>query len=276
MRGFVITILSVSLIMILVMLAMSFRNAQLSTERALMEPLPMIYAAFLLDDIAYELNSIIGPDLYLDERNDSMIITIKDKLESYNYSPELLAYEPLLTGEIADRTASEISANFSNLTDGEITLFINDDYSYTNNHITNESIFTRDGSTGVAAYEINFTITAVRTNVTHMAFDDNGSVNVTIIYTDLNSTETEQGKILPDRVNTFKVDYVGGGSMTVIIGLKSGNSGSLSMKSTGIGAEIAWTATLPRLNATKRLGYEYDATIDYTQGPVRISKRIGK
>ncbi|MDD5171975.1 MAG: hypothetical protein PHF60_02970 [Candidatus ainarchaeum sp.] len=271
-----ITILSVSLIMILIALSMSLRNAQLSTERALMEPLPLTYAASLLDDVAYEVNSIIGPQISLDESNDSMRVTVADSLHNYNHSGELSAYEGFLRGEVADRTASSITTNLTNLTGGVVRLFIDEYYVYTNDHDSNESVFTRDGGTGAASYDINFTITAVRANVTYMAFNDSGTMNVTIRYTDLNGTHVEEGSIFPDQPNTLKVDYEGGSSMLVAVGPESGNDGSLRLKSTGIVAETSWTAVLPQLNETEKMGYEYDATIDYVQGNVAKRCRIGK
>lgn len=276
MRGFVITILSMSLIMMLVVLAMSHRNTQLSTERSLIEPLPLIYAAFLLDSVAYEFNSMVGPQLDLREGNESMNVTVKDILQSHNYSAEINGYDAFLSGEVADRTASSISANFSNLSGGVITLFINEDYTYTNDHTTNESLFTRENGTGATLYDINFTITAVRANVTHMDFNSSGTMNVTIIYTDLNGTDTEQGSVFPNQPNTFRVDYANGGSMTITIGLVSGNSGSLRMKTDGIGADTTWSTVLPPLDVTKKMGYEYDAIINYTQGNVNLFRRIGK
>lgn len=275
MRGFVITILSVSLIMILVVLAMSIHNTQLSTERALLEPLPLTYAAFLLDDVAYEFNSMVGPQIRLTETNDSMKLTLADSLHDYNHSADMSDYGAFLQGDVAERTASNITTNLTNLTSGVITVFIDEDYVYTNNHTRNESLFTRSGGTGATSYEINITIAAGGANITHMAFNDSGTMNVTIRYTDLNGTGVEGGRVFPGNSNTFRLDYAGG-SMTVTIGPQSGNDGSLRMKAAGIGADTAWTAVLPQLNATKRMGYEYDATIDYVQGKVAKRCRIGK
>jgi len=276
MKGFIITMLSVSLIVIVILLSMSLRNHQLSTERALVEPLPLIYSAFLLDDVAYEFNSLVGPQISLDETNDSTRVTLMDSIHGYNHSSDINAYSAFLTSEVAARTASNITANFTNLSNGMMTLFIDEDYVYTNNHTSNESLFTRTGGTGAMSYDINITITAIREGITPMAFNDSGTMNVTIRYTDLNGTGVEQGSVFPTQQNTFKLDYVGGSSMTLTIGPQSGNSGSLKIKSVGIGADVAWTAVLPRLDATKRMGYEYDATIDYVQGDVSKRCRIGK
>ena len=276
MRGFVITILSVAIIVMLVTLSMSSRNIQASTERVLMEPLPLLYAAYLLDDVGYELNSIIGPGINLNQSNDSIKLTMTDSLHDKNHSSDILAYEEFLTGEVANTTASTIATNFTNLTDGTIKLFINEDYAYSNDHDDRMILFTRSGGTGARSYEINFTITAVRSNVTQMEFNDNGTINVTIRYTDLNGTTVEQGKVLENQANSFRVEYMDGSSMTVDVGLASANNGSLRMKADGINADVSWTAILPPIDAEKKLGYEYDATISYVQNKVSKQSRIGK
>jgi len=276
MRGFVITILSVTLIVILVVLAISLRNAQLSTERGLIEPLPLTYAAFLLDDVGYEFNSLIGPAIKLDERNDSTILIISDSLHDYNHSADMIRYGDFLASEVAAQTSSNISANLTNITSGTITLYIDEDYVYTNNHTINESIFTRDGGTGATDYSVNLTVTAVRSNITHMPFNSSGTMNVTIQYTDLNGTGIEQGSVFPNVRTTLELDYAGGGIVYVTVGPQGGNSGSLLLQARGIGADVSWSAKLPAINSSKRLGYQYDATIDYYQGAVSKHSRIGK
>lgn len=276
MRGYVITILSVSLIVILVVLAISLRNTHLSIDRALSEPLPLTYAAFLLDDVACEFSSLFGPQLRFDQRNDSMVVTVTDTIHAYNHSADISAYKAFLAGEVANRTNSNITADFNNLTGGTMRVFIDEDYVYTNDHRSSEMIFTRDGGTGARSYDINFTVSAVRSNVTHMDFNGSGTMNVTIRYTDLNGTETESGAVFPDQPNTLRVDYANGGSLAVTTGLAGGNGGSLRMKASGSIADAAWTVALPALDAAKKRGYEYDATISYVQGRVSKSCRLGK
>jgi hypothetical protein len=70
--------------------------------------------------------------------------------------------------------------------------------------------------------------------------------------------------------------YPNGTSIAVTVGLAGGAPGSLMMKGNGVPADFAWMAALPRLDPSKRLGYAYDATIDYTQGAVKKHTRFGK
>ncbi len=275
MRGFVITLLSVSLIMILVVLALSLSDTQLSTDRALKDPLPLTYAAFLMDDAGHGLNSIVGPRMGFSETNSSMVLSVADTLSGYNYTPAIVGYGAFLSDEVAPQTASIISVNLTNMTNGVTTLSIDSDYSYSNDHNQNSSLFTRGGGTGASAYFINVTVTAVRANLTPMVFT-NGTLNVTIQYTDVNGTSVENGSVFPNQQNTLTLYYLGGGRLTITVGPQNGNSGSLMMQATGTGASTSWAAVLPPLNATDEVGYQYNATIDYVQGGVEKKCRIGE
>jgi hypothetical protein len=276
MRGFVITILSLCLMVMLVVLAMSLRNAQLGTERALLEPLPLTYAAFLLDDVGYEFNSLLGPVITLRETNDSTTVSVSDSIDGYNHTAELSSYEAFIEGPVAAGASNSIDMNLTNLTDGVITVFINGEYRYANDHGDNESLFTRDGGTNASAYEINLTAAAIRSNVTGMAFNESGTLNVTIRYTDLNGTETESGAVFPDNDNSFQVNYADGSSVLIMVGRHAGNDGSLLVRSSGISALSSWSAALPPIGPDTRMGYEYDATISYVQGNAAKHCRIGK
>ncbi|MFH0737280.1 MAG: hypothetical protein V1827_01370 [Candidatus Micrarchaeota archaeon] len=275
MRGFVITILSMSLIMILVVLSMSLRSGQMDSERSLAEPLPLLYASSLVDDVAYDLNSIVGPDMAFEEQNDSMRLTISDSILAHNHTGDILSYGAFLEGEVAARSASNITANLTNLTNGTIRVFINGDYAYENSEL-GDMRFSRIGGTGASSYEINVTVPAVRTNITPMAFNTSGTLNVTIRYTDLNGTGTESGAVFPDAQNILRLDYENGTSLSLGIGLEGGEGGSLHIEAEGVRADASWLVVLPPMDPEMDMGYEYDATIGIVQGRAAKRCRIGK
>ncbi len=276
MRGFVITMISVSLLLVLLALALSLHNSQNATERELIEPLPLSYASFILDDAAGEFNSIVGPDMAFNETNESMSISVADTIDPYNHSSEISMYKAFLENEVADSMASNITTNFTNITGGTVKVFMDQDYIYQNDHGNSEVIFTRNGGTNASSYDISFAVYSIRQNVTHMVFNQSGTMNITIHYTDLNGTDTEEGAIFPDRYNVFEVDYANGTRFVVSAGLYNTNPGSLRMKSYGVWAENSWTVALPRLDPSIKRGYEYDATITYSQGSLDVTRRFGK
>ncbi|MGV8085392.1 MAG: hypothetical protein ACP5N9_04035 [Candidatus Bilamarchaeum sp.] len=275
MRGFVITILSVSIIMLLILMVLSLRNSQLSTERSITEPLPLLYSSFLSESVGGELKSILGPTFTLTHSNNSTILFISDAVDSTNYSSDLSSLSSFLSGEVSTRTASNISANFTNISSGVNRIFFDEDYIYTNDHSTNTSLLTRSGSTNATSYSINFTSTAIRSAVTNMNFSPNGTLNVTVIYTDLNGTVTAEGSVFPDALNTLVVSYESGCFITLDVGRINSNDGSLRIKATNCQLPFTYEAVIPKINETKRSGYQYDAILDYRQGNVRKVSKIG-
>jgi hypothetical protein len=155
-------------------------------------------------------------------------------------------------------------------------LYIDQNYVYTNNHASNEMLFTRSGGTNATAYNVSFTTAGVRSSVSPITFNASGNLNVTISYIDLNGTGTETGIVSGTQQNQLVVTYVNGSNVTVSIGMESGNGSSLDMKASGINASISWSATLPPLNASTEPGYMYDAIINYTQNQVSWTGRMGK
>jgi len=234
MRGFVVTLISMSLIIILLMLAISLRSGQLASERYLSEPLPMIYGAVIVDDAGYELNSLIGPSMSFEAGNDSMGLLIVDTMDEENESALLEAYALFLEGKVAERTASNITLDMSNISQLTDRVWIDGDYLYTNDHSDREVVLSREGGSGASYYEVNFTVFSQRANVSAPAYDPNGTINVTIIYTDLNGTEVEEGTLAADGSGTFRVEYVGGTSMEVKVGRIEGKDGSLGLRGEGI------------------------------------------
>ncbi len=277
MKGFVITLTTVGLIALMVLLALSLRNSQLATERSLVDPLPLLYASAIVDDSAVALNSILGPSLSIYEDNSSVRILVSDRLYPRNYSSDITAFERFLSNDLSARTASNISANMTNLSAGTSRMYINEEYLYTNDFIQAETQFIRTGgATGASSYEVNITVPAVRGNVTETGFNESGPLNVTIRVTDLNGTFVTQGGVYPGATNTLSIDYLVGNSVVITAGNVGGNSGGLDINANGVDIRTSWLASLPPQNASRKLGYDYDATIDYVQGRVSKNSRIGK
>jgi hypothetical protein len=115
-----------------------------------------------------------------------------------------------------------------------------------------------------------------RQNVTPFVFNSSGDLNVTIRYTDLNGTDVESGTVFSDMANDFRIDYANGSRLDITVGLKAGNPGSLWIEATDANASTSCSVLLPKLDADYKKGYEYDATLVYSQGKVKKSGRIGR
>lgn len=270
MRGFVITLITIVLVTVLLSFSAVLHNNYLSLERALKGPQPLIYGSFVFDSVAYDINEIIGPRIDIYHSNESVGVFISDRIPQQNFSAELSDYEGFLEDEIAEELNIYVDANFSNIS----SMTINEDYVYTNEN--NEMLFTASPGTGASAYYVNITVFETRKNLTSFDFNSSGDLNVTIFYSDLNGTVTDSGKVFSDGGNDFKAEYVGGGSLRVEIGNKNGNDGSLFVNAPYVISGVSFFAVLPPINETKRLGYEYDVPMGYSQGKINISRLIGK
>ncbi len=273
MKGFVITLISISLIVLLVMFSTTLRAGYRSMERAIAEPQPLTYAAFLFDDVANSVNSIVGPEIRILETNSSTEIRIADTVPKNNFTTELSAYENFLESVVANETHSSINANFSNMSSGKVLIIINRNYIYENDPATQEMLFTSQNSTGATFYRVSISIDSRRANLTSFAFNESGDLNVSLNYADSNGSIIENGVVFSNKPNRFRVDYDDGSSLYIDIGIKNGNDGSLWIKSTNATADVSWSVELPPAG-TKGIGYSYDATLDYVQGNIRLSRKI--
>lgn len=275
MRGFAITLVAVSLIALLVMLSTSLHGSYLSMERALLEPQPLIHASFLFETVAHDIHSIVGPDMIFYLGNESFGILFFDVIPSENFTADLSEYESFLEGTIANETHASIDVNVSALTPENMEVTINEDYSYIRDQ-NDTVLFVSSGGTGATFYGINITVVETRANVTPFSFSPGGDLNVTLMYSDLNGTITESGTVFSDAVNVFWVNYSGGGELIIEVGKVSGSDGGFSVEAEDVDADLNLFVSLPPLDASKKMGYEYDATMDYLQGDMWISRRIGK
>jgi hypothetical protein len=210
----------------------------------------------------------------LQQRNDSYWVSISDTLPNSNFSSKLSAYESFLEGDIADETNSQIDANFSLLRPENLTVFINEDYVYSSQGDT--AVFGKAGGTGASSYDITISTDGVRQNLSGLVFNSSGDMNVSITYTDRNGSVAMSGAVFSDDPNKLVADYFAGKRLEVTIGQVLGQSGSLRIEETNVSTSFRFFATLPPIDETKRMGYRYDATMDYVQGDVRITRDLGK
>lgn len=274
MKGFVMTLVTISIIMILVMLSVSMHNSHLKMERALTEPQPLIYSAFLFDGVAEDVKAIAGPNMAIRQTNESTTIIFGDIVPGDNVSSDLNSYENFLESAIANQSHAQIDANFSNMSTG-VLVDINEHYTYERDFAAGEVLFTAGSDTGATYYEINITVVKERANFTSFPFNSSGDLTVNVRYLDMNGSKTEGGKLFSNEVNRMEVLYADGGYLYVDIGKKNGSDGSLWMKAVNASASVQWLVDLPPAASNESIGYEYDASLEYVLGNVRMQRKIG-
>lgn len=275
MKGFILTIVSVSMIALLVVLSTTLQDSHLSMERALIEPRSLSYGAFLFDDAAYSLNDITGTYLGISQTNASTYIVIKDSLPKENYTSDLSGYEHFIENDIAEMNHAQIDANFSEIMNGTYGITINDGYLYSNNLLNGEMLFTNPSDTGALTYVLDITTDGTRANFTDMEMNSSGNLNITINYKDENGTVSSSGQVLSHKSNRLEVEYDNGGSLRIEVGGIGGNSGSLWMRAENVSSEFMFSVLLPPAESDTGVGFEYPCLMNYTQGNVMIVRNIG-
>ena len=275
MRGFAITLVAVSLIAILVVLSTSLRASHLSMERALVEPQSLVYASFMFETVGHDIHSIVGPDILFHPRNDSFGILILDVVPSENFSDDLSDYENFLEGTVANETHTSLDVNLSAITPEDFVVTINEDYTYA--HENNDTaIFTSSGATGATSYQVNITVIETRANLSSFAFDPGGDLNVSLVYSDLNGTKIENGMVRSNGNDEFIVNYTNGGELRMEVGRVDGSDGGFSVEAEDVEASLRLFVMLPPLDGTEKMGYGYNATMEYLGEDVRVSRKTGE
>ncbi len=270
MKGFVITLISITLVMLLVTLSSVLHNNHLKMERALSGPQPLIYAGFMFDAVSVGLNDILGPEMELYQKNDSLGILIQDSLPGKNHSEELTDYEDFLEGYLADSANVVFDLNLTNISH---EVLINKKYSYENNE---SMVFTSESGTDAYSYEINITVREIRENLTLFDFNSSGDLNLTLNYVDKNGSLTESGKLFSNSLNQFTADYPAGKSLEIEIGKIMGNDGSLEITPNGVEANVSFFVLLPPMEETDQAGYQYNTSMEYLQGRIMMNRSLGK
>jgi len=283
-QAFIASIIAVSLSLLLLTIWVILNTSSLIFEKNLSDIQPITFSSFIFDDVGSELESIVGPAFTLEETNVSVKISISDKLPKQNFTGLLSNYKTYLETNFSNNIHANLSANFSNLTDGALELFfLNNGYQYRNNYTDNDTdnksnsiIFQSISATNATYYEVNFTVLKFRNIISSFISDPTGDINVTVRASDLNDTYLESATINSTLVNTFKVNYTDGSDVSLTIGRVANTDGGLQLIDNDASPEFSFVVILPLQDAQTRLVSTYNAMLNYSQGKVSKVAMIEK
>ena len=211
MRGFIFSIVTISFMLLLMMLASAAANEYSEMERARAKPEPIVYAAAILDNTGKQFADTVLPRASFATRNDSLGITITDSVPRPDASNDLSSMKWFVENQLSAWVHAAISVNITNVTGGELELRMLDSYIYSNSQNGTHEVMFRpvlnQSGTGSARYNITLTVDDYRGTVSSFAWDPSGDINVTLTYNDRNGTETESGMLLSTATNDFSIKY---------------------------------------------------------------------
>ena len=289
MKGFAMTLFVIVFISSLVYFFLILQTEHRKLENAITEPQQLAHSTYLFDAVAGDFNTILGPVRSITRDDNGTFVVFSDSVPKDSFSTTLDSYRNAFEINVSNQSHITASLNISNMSNtsgngsgnSPFNVFINRQYNYSNpvNTGGNGSMFFvsgAGGATNASFYEINLTVVKNRLSLVSPVTGA-GDINITIRYTDNNGTIIVTGPVSSLASNLLSVTYTDGSSLMVLIGL-SGliNTGALAITTTNTTATTNWSVHLPVPSAQTRVGYEYDATLDYSQSNTRIIRRLGK
>ena len=270
-KGFIASIIAMSLVAILVLLWIQLQVAALEFESTITSSQPIIYPRYYFDNVFNDVRSIAGPStLSLVETNTSFSIVIGEKLPKANFTGQLDTYKNFLEATFSATAHANFSANFSNLTDGTYELSIGNlqfSLNYTNQS-ANSLSFGPANSSGIniTRYDINVTVSKYRASRTQFVDNPAGDLNITLIYSDLNGTVAETKLLNSNAVSSSRVTYTDGSFVDINIGSPA-KKALFYVADNAASPAFVFVATLS-LNESVDLRPGYLALLNYTQSSV--------
>jgi len=282
-RGFVFSIIAVSFMLLLMVLATVAASQYMESERLLAAPLPLIYSAATLDNVGHELADAVLPVASVTPSNDSVRVLIADSVPRPDSGYELASIKSFAEGGLAQSLHATISVNTSEVDNGSLSLKVLDGFAYGNSlNGTSEVFFTpleNGTASGAANYSITISTDEFRDSESFFTWDTaedtTGDMNVTLVYSDMNGTFTDSGMLRPDIANRMTMTYDENGTeqMDIVLGrVASGGGeydGSFWMNLTnGTSVSFVLETDLPPqpANASSRIVFPIGMT--YSQGGV--------
>ena len=278
MKGFFVSLVTITMILILFFLWSSTTRASIDFDLNIYESYSSATPGFLVDDIWFDVNKIVGPSMNITEgvEDDFTRIYIGDSLPKSNFTARLQSYKDFVEERMLNQTNANISLDFSSLTDGELEVATMDSYAYINNYSSSEEntvfFYKNENDTGVYEYYINITTSEFRESVNNFNWNPSGSINVTLVYTDNNGTTTTSGRLRPNIANEFEIEYENGGEIEITIG-RNFNDGEFVMRTQNVSTTFNLVAVL---DPQSDLVIGYYATLNYTSQNVRRDSFIAR
>lgn len=185
MKGLIFTISIIFISMLIVSLS-SFElenEREINRERVLQERIGM--SAYLFDDVADDLEDLMGMDIEAGRNATHFSITVDD---SFPFpSPNLSSYESYLEDVYSSNTHSNISMDTTGMGD-KIVEFSNGIYYKREEGAWGKGILSSPKGVNRTGIRVNIVCSIASANITQMEEDVGGELHVIINYSDLNSS----------------------------------------------------------------------------------------
>ena len=265
-KGFVITVSTLLMLMVIIMFSQSSQRITKESNRAVIDTEMIDSASYMFDDVAEDLKGMLGPQVSISRNISESNITIIEQLPRSIDDNALLSSYGSFISNYSEKINSNISLNFSSITNGSLLIFRNG-LEYDRNSSLLQFYYP-NGDTNASAYEIGIFSNGYRTTENISSLQQSGATKLVIHYLDLNGSIEASGSFDPNVLGTYRINYENPlGSLVIKVGNLSGSVGGIRIEDDGLQAGINITA---RGGWNDSLGYAYNAGMNYTQ--LNVSK----
>jgi hypothetical protein len=225
-KGFVLSLIAVSFMMLLVVMAAIMANEYWMNERVEAAPVPNSFASASLDNIGDLTANLLLPSASIAKDDNGTTISISDTLPRQIDSSQLSDLRYYAEGQLAGLQHATIDVNTDQVQNGALDLRMMDNYEFQSTMPNSSSMVFRSvgngSSTNATSYTLSIYVDDYRGDVSDsiggQSYSGNGAVNVTVRYIDLNGTGQTSGSLNPGTTNHLIINYFSGGMADILIG----------------------------------------------------------
>lgn len=282
-KGFIISISTLLLASFLVSAAIFLQTIIQNEEFQITSVFAIEKAGFVADDIATDLNRMLGTSVNV-QRNDSLtFIVFSDALPADLNKYSLQDYNAFVGERYAKQQNAFIQLNLEHLLDGRTELVFSNGLQYDYNYESDNSIlfYKPNSDSNVVRFDINVAVNDSSVAAVPWNWSPNGDINVNLRFIDQNAENMVSLNGLLDSAleNTYRWDYNALSSndrFYIKVGQISGNAKALKI---GESFDDSSTKALVRIQAiipspAPDLFWFYDADLNYVQSHARVFKKI--
>jgi hypothetical protein len=259
-RGFLVTLSTMLLLMASLLLVQSSQQAGRDSERAVLDAQAIDSAAYEFDDVAWDLNAMLGPQVNISRNSSGSNITFTEQLPQSDYSSLLSNYSSFIAN-YSNGTNTNITLDFSGIANGTLLVFSNG-LQYDRN-ATAVRFYAPNAGTNASVYELSIFANDYIQSQNLSSLPSSGAARLVVHYSDLNGNSDASGWFDPNSFAVYSINYSAAGYVRIKVGNFSGSSGSIGVEQ--FGSPNVWMNLTASGNWNGSLAYGYDASMNYSQ-----------
>jgi len=283
-KGFVISMSTILVFITVVWFAVFYAGNVGRSEANALETYRVLKAGFVVDDLVYDLNQMLGTSVDVNKGLAFTVIEFRDIIPSDVNKMQLLDWNSFVDGNYAARQNASIRLGIERLVDKKTEIVFSNDLQYDYAYGLDQNfVLVRKGNgsnTNAITYDINVFVQGARLDAsTPWTCDSTGDVNVNLRYLDsygesensLNCKQDPAGIY----VYTFTFQSLGG-SLVVSFGNIDGNSNAAKVRNTieSTGVSVASSIRAEFASEAGGISWFYDADLNYVQQDVNLNRKF--